>query len=158
MEHGFHWPMVFIHGIGDFFKDKRRQRQMEKACLNIWRFVLEIVQGLAQSFRLGLANPIHPFWSSFSGVMDPPQLDKREGPFRVFIGASSSELASLFRFLLHVSWQLISQPQLLYCLLLSDIIKVPILSLPCDVLWNVSKVFDEMSMRIHTAYGSYKLM
>ena len=154
--------MVFIGPwYWRLFKDKRRQRQMEKTCLNIWRFVLETVQGLAQSFRLGLENSIHLVWSSFGGVTDPPQLDKKgEYPFRVFIGASSSELESLFRFLLNVSWQLISRPQLLYYLLLLDIIKVPILSLHYDVLWkwNVSKVFDEMSMRLHSACKSYKSM
>ena len=145
------------HGIYPWywrlFKDQGRQRQMEKACLINWRFVLETVQGLAQSFRSGLANSIHLFQSSFDGVTDPPQLDKGGDPFRVFIGASSSELASLFRFLLNVSWQLLSQPQLFYYLLLLDIIKVPILSLHYDVLWkwNVSKVFDKMSMTLHSA-------
>ena len=33
-----------------------------------------------------------------------------------------------------------------------------IIFLYCDVLWNVSKVFDKMSMRIHIAYESYKSM
>ena len=47
-----------------------------------------------------------------------------------------------------------------YCTVYSllVIIKVPILSSHCDVLWNVSKVFDEMYMRMHTAGESYKSM
>ena len=140
------------------FKDKRRQRQMERTCLNIWRFVLGIVQGLALSFRLGLENSIHPFWSSLSGVTDPPQLDKGGGSIQGLHWSFIIQVGITFRFLLNVSWQLLSHPQLLYCLLLLDIIKVPILSLHCDVLWNVFKVVDEMSMRIHTACESYKSM
>ena len=51
-------------------------------------------------------------------------------------------------------------PSHIYCTVYSlvVIIKVPLLSRHCDVLWNASNMFDEMSMRMHTAGESYKSM
>ena len=129
---------------------------MEKACMINWRFVLETVQGLAQSFRLGLANSIHPVWSSFGGVTDPPQLDKG--------GVSIQGLHWSFIIRVGITFQVLVE-----CILVADITAIVIIpftlvrhnkganiisnSLRYDVLWkwNVSKVFDKMSMRLHSA-------
>ena len=156
--------MVFIGPwYWRLFKDKRRRRQREKACLNIWRFVLETVQGLAQSFHLGLANSIHPVWSSFDGVTDPPQLDKG--------GVSIQGLHWSFIIRVGITFQVLVE-----CILVADITAIVIVlftlvrhnkganiisdSLHYDVLWkcNVSKVFDKMSMRLHSSCESYKSM
>ena len=61
MEHGFHWPMVFIHGIGDFSSIKggkgKWKRHAFRYCLFGWEAWCYLVLGDA---------PIDKSW-----VMDP---------------------------------------------------------------------------------------